>query len=220
MKISPLHYITTRPEQAEAACRAGADWVQLRVKNRPYADWKALAQETLAVCRQYNARLIINDNPHLAGAIGADGVHLGQDDMPVAEARALLGINFVIGGTANTSETILAHHRDGADYVGLGPFRFTATKEKLSPILGLDGYRRILATLKNQSISLPIVAIGGITLADVPVLLQLGFQGIAVSSAITDAPDPAAQTRLFLTQLASLNTKLNGNEYTTSHDCR
>lgn len=220
MKISPLHYITTRSEQAETACRAGADWIQLRVKNRPYADWKALALETLAVCRQYNARLIINDNPHLAGDIGADGVHLGQDDMPVAEARALLGAEFLLGGTANTAETILAHHRDGADYVGLGPFRFTATKEKLSPILGLDGYQRILATLKNQSIPLPIVAIGGITLADVPALLQVGFQGIAVSSAIADADDPVAQTRLFLTQLASLTAKLNENDYTTANDCR
>lgn len=206
MKISPLHYITTRPEQVDAACRAGADWIQLRVKNRSYADWKALALETLAVCRQYNARLIINDNPYLAGEIGADGVHLGQDDMPVAEARALLGMDFLIGGTANTVETILAHYRDGANYVGLGPFCFTVTKEKLSPILGLDGYRRILETLKNQSIPLPIVAIGGITLADVPALLRIGFQGIAVSSAITDASDPVAQTRLFLTQLASLTS--------------
>ena len=204
MKISPLHYIITQPEQAETACRAGADWIQLRVKNRPYADWKALALETLAVCRQYNARLIINDNPYLAGDIGADGVHLGQDDMPVADARALLGIDFVIGGTANTAETILAHHCDGADYVGLGPFRFTTTKEKLSPILGLNGYRRILETLKSQSVSLPVVAIGGITLADVSTLLHVGFQGIAVSSAIAGADDPGAQTRLFLTQLAPL----------------
>ena len=83
MTISSLHYITTRPEQAEAACLAGADWIQLRLKNQTYADWKTVALETLAVCRHYKARLIINDNPHLAGEIGADGVHLGQDDMPV-----------------------------------------------------------------------------------------------------------------------------------------
>ncbi|GAB3805329.1 thiamine phosphate synthase [Spirosoma humi] len=220
MKISSLHYIVTQPAQASVACGAGADWIQLRVKNKPYADWKALALETLAVCRQYNARLIINDNPYLAGDIGADGVHLGQDDMPVAEARALLEKHFVIGGTANTAETIRAHHRDGADYVGLGPFRFTATKENLSPILGLDGYRRILATLENQAISLPIVAIGGITLADVNDLLQIGFQGIAVSSAITNVADPAAQTRLFLTQLAPSTAKRNGNEYATFGNSR
>ena len=199
--ISPLHYIVTRPEQAETACRAGADWVQLRVKAQPYTNWKAIALDTLAVCRQYNARLIINDNPQLAGEVGAHGVHLGQDDMPVRDARVLLGDRFIIGGTANTLETILAHQHDGVDYVGLGPFRFTTTKEKLSPILGLEGYQYILSALKRQLVSVPIIAIGGITLADIPDLLQTGVRGVAVSSAITAAPDPAAQTRLFLTQL-------------------
>lgn len=220
MRISPLQYIVTQPAQADMACGAGADWIQLRVKNRAYADWKALALETLAVCRQQNARLIINDNPQLAGDIGADGVHLGQDDMPVAEARTLLGSQYLIGGTANTVETILAHHRDGVDYVGLGPFRFTSTKEKLSPVLGLDGYRRMLTTLTDQGISLPVIAIGGITIDDVPALMRLGFQGIAVSSAITNAPDPIAQTRLFLTRLAPLTAEFNGNDYTAANHCR
>ncbi|MCX6218824.1 thiamine phosphate synthase [Spirosoma sp.] len=203
MKISSLHYITTRPEEAELACRAGADWIQLRLKNRSYADWKAVALETLAVCRQYKATLILNDNPLLAADIGANGVHLGQEDMPIPEARALLGDTFIIGGTANTLETILAHQRDGVNYVGLGPFRFTTTKEKLSPVLGLQGYEQILSALPRQPISLPIIAIGGITLADVPALLETGVYGVAVSSAITGASDPAAQTRLFLRQLTT-----------------
>jgi thiamine-phosphate pyrophosphorylase len=209
MTISSLHYITTRPEQAETACQAGVDWVQLRLKNRTYTDWKTVALETLAVCRQYNARLIINDNPHLAGEIGADGVHLGQDDMPVREARALLGPGVIIGGTANTADMIVAHQRDGVDYVGLGPFRFTATKEKLSPIVGLAGYRRILLAVQQQAVTLPIIAIGGITLADVSALVLAGLHGIAVSSAITDATDPAAQTRLFLAQLITPTTHVN-----------
>ncbi|RYC71696.1 thiamine phosphate synthase [Spirosoma sordidisoli] len=205
MKISQLHYIVTQPEQAEIACRAGVDWIQLRLKNRPYADWKAVAQDTLAVCRHHNARLIINDNPILAGDIGADGVHLGQDDMPVPDARALLGDGFLIGGTANRLDTILTHYRHGVDYVGLGPFRFTTTKEKLSPILGLAGYQAILSALQSRFLSVPIVAIGGITLADVPALMQTGLHGIALSSAISGASDPARQTRLFLDQL-SLST--------------
>lgn len=209
MTISPLHYITTRPEQAETACRAGADWVQLRLKNQSYADWKAVALETLAVCRQHGAQLIINDNPHLAGEIGADGVHLGQDDMPIREARALLGNGFLIGGTANTLDTVRAHQRDGADYVGLGPFRFTTTKEKLSPVLGLAGYQRILSALQSQLVSLPIIGIGGITVADVPALLQVGVYGIAVSSGITSAADPAAQTQLFLAQLMTSSSQRN-----------
>jgi thiamine-phosphate pyrophosphorylase len=202
LKISPLHYITTHPEQAELACLGGAGWIQLRLKNQPYTAWKAVALETLAVCRQYNARLIINDNPELAGEIGADGVHLGADDMPVPEARALLGDAVIIGGTANTLETLLDHDQTGVDYVGLGPFRFTATKEKLSPILGLAGYQQILSSLQQLGISMPVVAIGGITIADVPTLLSAGFYGVAVSSAISQSADPAAETRLFIQTLA------------------
>jgi thiamine-phosphate pyrophosphorylase len=197
MTISPLHYLVTRPEQAALACRAGVDWIQLRVKNRPYDDWKGLAQDTLAVCRTYNARLIINDNPQLAAEVGADGVHLGQDDMPVSETRLLLGDNFIIGGTANTLDAVRRHQQNGADYVGLGPFRFTSTKEKLSPILGLTGYQSILSALRNERIHLPIIAIGGVTLADVPALLQTGLHGVAVSSTISNAADPVQEARLF-----------------------
>ena len=102
MEISSLHYITTTPEAAERACQGGVRWVQLRVKNQPYAAWKQLALDTQAVARRYGATLLINDNPRLAQEIGADGAHLGAADMPPAEARALLGAKFIIGGTANT----------------------------------------------------------------------------------------------------------------------
>lgn len=185
MKISPLQYITSRPEDAEQACLNGVNWVQLRIKNRSYADWKALALETQAVCRQYTARLIINDNVHLAGEIGADGVHVGKQDLPVAEARQLLGTSVIIGGTANTLDDIRTHHAAGADYIGLGPYRFTVTKENLSPILGQEGYSSLLAACGQEGISVPIIAIGGIEVADVPALLRAGTYGIAVSGAIT-----------------------------------
>lgn len=201
MTISSFHYIVTQPEQAAVACSAGADWIQLRLKNKPYEDWKAIAQETQAVCQASGARLIINDNPHLAGEIGADGVHLGKEDMPLAQARSLLGSEVIIGGTANTLEDILLHYQSGADYIGLGPYRFTTTKEKLSPILGLAGYQRILDGLRQQALSIPVIAIGGITQIDVPLLRQVGVHGIAVSSAVSAATDPAEQTRLFLTLL-------------------
>ncbi|GAB3766581.1 thiamine phosphate synthase [Spirosoma pomorum] len=212
MTISPLHYLVTRPEQAAVACRAGVDWIQLRVKNRPYADWKNLAQDTLAVCQTYNARLIINDNPQLAAEIGADGVHLGQDDTPVPEARLLLGNDFIIGGTANTLDDMRRHQQNGADYVGLGPFRFTSTKEKLSPILGLVGYQSILSALRSESFRLPIIAIGGITLADIPALLQTGLHGIAVSSAISNAATPVEEARLFYQYFMLKRTRTTANE--------
>jgi thiamine-phosphate pyrophosphorylase len=213
MTISPVHYLVTRPEQAELACQAGLDWIQLRVKNQPYANWKTLAQETLAVCRSHNTRLIINDNPHLAAEINADGVHLGQDDMPLPQARALLGTGFIIGGTANTVETIRQHQQNGADYVGLGPFRFTQTKEKLSPILGLVGYQTILSALRTEGFRLPIVAIGGITLNDIPALLQTGLHGVAVSSAIGGADDPGEQARLFHHYVTSTHTNTTAHEH-------
>ncbi len=198
MTISRLHYIITTPEQAEQACSAGADWIQLRLKNKSYEDWKAIALETQAVCRSHQSRLIINDHAHLAGDIGSDGLHLGKEDMPVREARQLLGPEIIIGGTANTREDILMHDEAGASYIGLGPFRFTTTKKNLSPVLGLAGYASLMTALQGQGISIPVIAIGGITLEDVPLLLKTGIHGIAVSSAITRARNPAEQTRLFI----------------------
>ena len=201
MRISTLQYITTSPEGAERACRGGVRWVQLRVKNQPYAIWKQLALETQAVARRYGATLLINDNPRLAQEIGADGVHLGQADMPPAEARAMLGATFIIGGTANTFADVQRHAAAGVDYVGLGPFRFTSTKEKLSPILGLAGYADILRQCRAAGLAVPIVGIGGVTLADVPALLETGLHGVAVSGAIGAAAEPSAAAAQFVERL-------------------
>lgn len=200
--ISSLHYITAHPAEAERACRAGVDWVQLRVKNVCPADWKALALDTQAICRQFGARFILNDNVALAGDIGADGVHVGNDDLPVADARRLLGPGVIIGGTANTPEHMARHWAGGASYIGLGPYRFTATKTGLSPVLGLAGYTRILAYCRSVGMPLPVVAIGGIQIADVPDLLATGVAGIAVSQAITRDPD--AQVPALLAALSGI----------------
>lgn len=203
MKISNLHYITTTAEAAELACRGGVRWVQLRVKNLPAAEWRQRALETQAVCRRHGATFLLNDNPALALAIGADGVHLGKEDMPPAEARALLGPTFIIGGTANTFADIAGLVAAGVDYVGLGPFRFTATKEKLSPILGLAGYAGVLAQCRAAGFAVPVIGIGGVGLADVPALRATGLHGVAVSGAIGSAADPAAAAGLFVVELAN-----------------
>lgn len=193
--IARLHYIMqeiggkTHDQFAEEACRSGADWIQLRVKNRPYDEWKQIAIETLAACRQYGAKLIINDNVRLAAEIGADGVHLGKEDMRTAEARKLLGRHFIIGGTANTFDDIRMHAKAGVDYVGVGPFRFTATKEKLSPILGLEGYQKISVQCAAENIAVPVIAIGGIQPSDVADIIKAGAYGVAVAGAITHAAD-------------------------------
>lgn len=204
MKINTLHYITTTPEAAELACQGGVRWVQLRVKNQPYANWKQLALETQAVCRHYGATLLINDNPRLAQEIGADGVHVGAADMPPAEARAMLGPTFIIGGTANTFAEVQRHAAAGVDYVGLGPFRFTRTKENLSPILGLAGYAEILRQCRAAGLTVPIIGIGGITLVDVGALLANGLHGVAVSGSIGHAENPVTAARLFRNELLAV----------------
>jgi len=206
MKINNLHYITTTAQAAEVACQGGVRWVQLRVKNLPAAEWQQRALAVQAVCRQHGATLIINDNPALALAIGVDGVHLGQQDMAPAEARVLLGPDFIIGGTANTFADIEKLVAAGVDYIGLGPFRFTTTKEKLSPILGLVGYADILGQCQAADFTTPIVGIGGIELADVPALLATGLHGVAVSGAIGRAADPRAAAQLLVRELATTQT--------------
>lgn len=199
--ISSLHYLVTTARQAEEACRGGVRWIQLRLKNTPYDAWKATALDVRDVCRKYGATLIINDNPVLAAEIAADGVHLGKEDMPVAEARHMLGVGFLIGGTANTYEEVVRHVRDGVDYIGFGPFRFTLTKENLRPILGLSGYHILLERLRQEAIKTPVIAIGGITAEDIPALFATGIHGIAVSSAIHQSADPEGQARHFLAEI-------------------
>ncbi|UPK70294.1 thiamine phosphate synthase [Chitinophaga filiformis] len=191
--ISSLHYISQQTATAShldnilAACEAGCRWIQLRIKNEPEDKILASALSAKAICSRYNATLIINDYPHIARIVGAHGVHVGKQDMTVSGARAATGDEFIIGGTANTLEDILMHVKDGANYVGLGPYRFTTTKEKLSPILGLEGIAGIMETLRNMGIHIPVIAIGGIQAEDVPALMQTGIHGIAVSGLITHA---------------------------------
>lgn len=202
MQINRLQFITASAPAAELACRGGVRWVQLRVKNLPAAAWRQLALDVQAVCRHHGATFILNDNPALALEIGAAGVHLGQQDMPPAEARALLGPDFIIGGTANTFADIEGLVAAGVDYVGLGPFRFTTTKEKLSPILGLAGYAEVLGQCRAAGFATPVVGIGGVALADVAALRATGLHGVAVAGTIAGAADPTAAARLFVEELA------------------
>lgn len=205
--ISKLQYITQDVENVshvqliEDACKAGVDWVQLRLKDKSYEDWKTIAEEALAICKKYNAKLVINDNVALVKEIGADGVHVGRQDMPVSKAREILGLDFIIGGTANTFEDVKLHVKSSADYVGLGPFRFTTTKDKLSPILGLEGYQAIVDKCKQENITVPIIAIGGITEADVEALSTTGIYGVAVASAITHAENKKEMVQRFIRHL-------------------
>jgi len=145
--INDLYFITmddaplTHLQQVEAACRAGIQLIQLRMKLADNAAFREVAGAAKQICDEWGVRLIINDRVEVAREVGAYGVHLGKEDMTVAEARVILGEDFVIGGTANTIEDIRLHYSQGADYIGLGPYRWTGTKKNLSPILGLEGYQ-------------------------------------------------------------------------------
>lgn len=181
------------PDSARIALQGGCRWIQLRMKDASEAELKATALRVKELCHSYGATFIIDDHVDLAKETGADGVHLGKLDMPIRQARERLGKGFIIGGTANTIEDIRRHASDGADYIGCGPFRFTTTKQKLSPILGTDGYRNILAQMKAEGLSIPIVAIGGITKDDIPDLKALGLNGIALSGSILRAAHPVKE---------------------------
>ena len=177
-------------DSVRIALEGGCRWIQLRMKDTPTEDILPIAKETLTLCRQYEATFIIDDHVDLAKQIKADGVHLGKLDMPITEARSILGKNFIIGGTANTLEDIRMHYEAGADYIGCGPYRFTTTKKNLSPVLGLEGYREIVRKMKMEGIDLPIVAIGGIEKEDIPSLMGTGITGIALSGSILRAEHP------------------------------
>lgn len=194
--------LITNPDSAESAAlqsqkalEGGCRWIQLRWKDASEPQIVDAARLIAPLCREYNAVFLLDDHVELVGCTGADGVHLGKNDMPVDRARCILGPGKIIGATANTPDDILRAAQAGADYVGYGPFRYTTTKKNLSPVLGLEGYRDATAFCRRKGIVLPIVAIGGITDADISGIMQTGVQGIAVSGSINNAPDPVAATR-------------------------
>lgn len=185
-------------DSVKIALEGGCKWVQLRIKDATDAEVLPVAVQAQRLCRDAGATFIIDDRVDMVKQIGADGVHLGLGDMPIAEARKILGDVFIIGGTANTFENVKAHYEASANYVGCGPFRFTTTKKKLSPVLGLEGYRSIVSKMKEQGIDIPIVAIGGITAEDIPQIMQTGVTGIALSGTVLRAENPVEEMRRIL----------------------
>lgn len=182
-------------DSVEIALAGGCRQIQLRMKELSEAEAESLAFAAKERCERAGASLYIDDRVELCRRVSATGVHLGKLDMPPAEARRLLGPGFVIGGTANSLADIQALQQAGVNYIGLGPFRFTETKKNLSPVLHLSGYKEIMESMCRLGISLPVVAIGGITAADIPELLSLGVSGIALSSTILRAADPVGETK-------------------------
>lgn len=174
---------------ARAAVKGGATMLQVRGKRLGSL---ALSNHVRSVLAQQDARVpvVVNDRLDIAITAGAAGCHLGQDDLPIAEARGLVPAGFLLGGSAGTEDEARRCAAAGADYLGIGPVRATSTKHDAGDPIGVEGFRRILAAG-----GLPAVAIGGITAKDVPELLAAGAAGIAVSGAVLGAEDAEAATR-------------------------
>lgn len=186
---------------ARLALEGGCRWVQLRMKEATEAEFMAAAAEIGRLCKEHGATFVLDDHVEWVEKTGSDGVHLGKNDMPIDEARKILGSDKIIGGTANTFEDVERLYRQGADYIGCGPFRFTTTKKNLSPVLGLEGYQHIVDQMKSHGINLPIVAIGGILESDIKSILATGVSGIAVSGGILNAENPVEEMQRFLKHL-------------------
>lgn len=189
--LTRLYYISQgeNPEEhiqnIRNVCKNGVRLVQLRLKNVSNELYLQTAKKVKVICNEFKATLIVNDNIMVAKEIGV-GVHLGKKDESITRAKSVLE-NVLIGGTANTLEDCLELINKKVNYIGLGPFRFTETKKNLSPILGVEGYNKIINELKNQGYTIPIYAIGGITESDFKSLFDVGVYGIAVSGLLSNA---------------------------------
>ena len=185
-------------EEVQMALEGGCKWIQLRLKDATDEEFRQTALEIIPMCKENEAFLVFDDRVELAMEMSVHGVHLGKNDMNPLVARETMGAEAIIGCTANTAADIKAFRGWDVDYVGLGPFRHTTTKAKLSPLLGLEGYAAIVKEVRQADILLPIVAIGGITIDDIALRTATGVNGVAMSGAIINADDPVDYTRRVL----------------------
>lgn len=208
--ISQDNAVFSHSSQVRRACEEGVTWVQMRMKSASDEQLIAEGKKIRAITADFDATFIVNDRPDIAELVNADGVHLGVDDMPVSDARKIIG-NKIIGGTANTFKDVLMHHKSEVDYIGLGPFQHTKTKRKLSPLLGQTGYRNILKEMEECGLKLPLVAIGGIMPKDFTELFTTGIDGVAMSGAILKAMSQPGEVAAMI-ELINQITSLEKNE--------
>lgn len=189
------------------ALQGGCRWIQLRMKDASAHQVLQVARVAQRLCKEHGATFIIDDYVEIVRELQADGVHLGKNDMPIDEARRFLGNDYIIGGTANNYSDAMKNIDSGADYIGYGPFRFTETKKKLAPVLGLNGYQDIMDRFRKEDIRIPLVAIGGITIDDLPDIMQTGVDGVALSGEILRADDPIDKMRKVIETVICIKDK-------------
>jgi len=186
----------------EAAIRGGVTIVQYREKSASTRRMIEEATELRRLCRTAGIPLIVNDRLDVALAVDADGVHVGQDDMPASRARRLLGRKQILGVSAGSIEEARKAVDDGADYIGASPVFSTPTKPDAPPPLGIEGLRRM-----TQAVKIPVVAIGGITEGNAVTIMEAGAAGIAVVSAIVGAEDVEAAARALRDAVENVRTR-------------
>lgn len=172
---------------AAMAIAGGADMIQFRDKDRPASELVPIAASIREICRRSGVQFIVNDRIDVAMAVDADGVHVGQRDIPIEAARRLLGPGKLIGGSASTMKEATTLENDGADYVGFGHVFITGSKEKTYPPVGLDALTGV-----TRELTIPVIAIGGITAANAPSVVATGVHGLAVLGAVCSAANPTA----------------------------
>ena len=204
MPIGRLHILTdihlqqqfSHVELARLACAGGADVIQFRQKKGTIPERLAMLLDVAAVCKASGVQLIVDDHLDLALAVGADGFHVGQDDLPVETARAIIehhdGSTCLIGATCTTTEQARHAASAGADYIGFGPVFPTTSKANPASVKGLAGLAEVCT-----GVAIPVVAIGGITVERVRSVLEAGAHGVAVMSAVVMAEEPERAVRLF-----------------------
>lgn len=188
-------------QQIEKALKGGVTCIQLREKNLDYNNFLAEAVNIKSLCRKYDVPLIINDNVEIAVKSGADGVHIGQKDMEVSQARKMLGDNMILGVSARTVEQALLAEKSGADYLGSGAVFGTTTKSDANN-LPLETFSEIC-----NSVSIPVVAIGGISKKNILKLSGLGASGVAVVSAVFSADDIESECKELRTLSEQITAK-------------
>ncbi|WP_208029713.1 thiamine phosphate synthase [Rhabdothermincola sediminis] len=199
-ELGRLHVITDRLPIAAAALDAGAPVIQVRAKDATDAEVLDLTCRVLELAAPHGATVVVDDRLDVALAAGAHGVHVGEHDLPVGAARQVAADPaFVVGGTARDPLTARAYQIAGATYLGVGPCYATSSKVGLPEPEGAERVRAVAA-----AVSIPVIAIAGVTAARIPELLEAGAHGVAVIGAIRDADDPRAATRELLAALEAV----------------
>lgn len=207
MAIGRLHVLTdfrfqqrhSHAALARMAIEGGADTIQFRQKFGNIRHQIIQLEEVAAVCRERNVTLLVNDHIELALLDGINGVHLGQNDFPIRLARRILGDDAVIGATATTTDQALRAEDDGASYIGFGPVFPTASKDNPASVKGIAGLMDAC-----RRVSIPVIAIAGMTPERVPEAMTAGAYGVAVMTAVTSAADPAEATAAFKRQVSAV----------------